>query len=150
MRLLSCALFTILSIASVAQSKGKPADFSITLERTGCLGTCPDYTITISGDGTVQYEGRFYVGVKGVHQNTIPLSAVQQLIQRLKNEDFYHWSEGTDLCVDYPETKITATLNGKKKQVIEGCSSPGRVLNLADHIDKLSGAKAWIGHTLSP
>src|SRR5712691_7505714 len=35
----------------------------ITLERTMCYGTCPAYTLRITGDGSVEYEGMRYVRV---------------------------------------------------------------------------------------
>lgn len=150
MRLLSCIVFTTLSITSIAQSGAKRTDFSITLERTGCVGSCPDYKVTVSGTGAVLYEGRWYVRTKGVHRRTIPVSVVQSLIQQLRDAEFFQWNEGETLCVDYPETKIMVSLSGRKKQVVEGCSSPGKILDLAAEIDQISGAKTWVGHTSSP
>jgi hypothetical protein len=81
--------------------------------------------------------------VVGVRKYTIPQSGVQKLVQKLRDEDFLHWTEKTDLCVDYPEVKITATLNGQHKQVLEGCKAPGKVLELADEIDRISGSHRW-------
>ncbi len=49
------------------------------------------------------------------------------------------------VCVDFPEARITATLNGQHKHVLEGCNSPGQVLTLADEIDRISGTRAWVG-----
>jgi len=43
----------------------------ITLERTRCLGTCPVYKLTISGDGTVVYEGKDFVKVKGMKKSRV-------------------------------------------------------------------------------
>lgn len=31
---------------------------TIQLERTGCYGTCPAYSVTIHGDGRVEYNGK--------------------------------------------------------------------------------------------
>lgn len=117
--------------------------FSITLERTACLGSCPDYKVTIRGNGTVCYEGRAYVAVKGIRTTAIPASVVQKLQQKLRGEKFLHWPEQNQVCVDFAETKITATLDGQKKEVIEGCNQPGKVLQLAREIDQISGAERW-------
>jgi hypothetical protein len=125
---------------------GGPEDnFSITLERIGCLGSCPDYKITIQGNGTVQYEGHAYVSVEGIRNTTIPVLAVQKLQQNLRDEDFLHWPEQEEVCVDFPEINITATLDGQSKHVLEGCNQPGRVLRLASEIDRTSGSERWIG-----
>lgn len=107
----------------VPDNAGARSDFSITLERVGCLGSCPDYTVTILGNGSVQYEGRFYVTVEAVRQRTIPLTDVHKLIRKLGDEDFFHWEEKDQVCLDFPEVHITATLNGQRKQVLEGCNS---------------------------
>jgi hypothetical protein len=48
--------------------------------------------------------------------------------------------------VDGPEVKITATLNGKHKQVLEVCNEPGKVLELAEELDRISGSKRWGGN----
>lgn len=46
--------------------RGEYEDVTITLERTVCFGVCPDYVVTVHGDGTVEYEGRNFVAVKGM------------------------------------------------------------------------------------
>jgi hypothetical protein len=94
----------------------------------------------------VHYEGKAYVHVEGSRRETIPVSDVNKLIHKLRDEDFFHWEEKTDLCVDYPEVRITASLNGQHKQVLEGCSAPGKVLALAEEIDTISGTKSWVGN----
>lgn len=146
MRSLVSAVFLLLALQSVAQTTSTTNDFSITLERVGCLGNCPAYTVTLFGDGSVHYEGKAYVRVEGIRKKTIRLSEVNQLISELFDEDFLHWNEKTVLCVDYPEVRITASLNGQRKQVLEGCSAPGKVLTLADKIDAISSTKSWVGN----
>lgn len=138
--------FSFFSLQLSAQSNAPAADFSLTLERTGCEGFCPWYSVTILGDGSVHYEGKGYVHVEGNRRKAIQVSDVNKLIHKLQNEDFFHWEEKTDVCVDYPEVRITASLNGQHKQVLEGCSAPGKVLALAEEIDRISGTKTWVGN----
>lgn len=111
-----------------------------------CEGLCPWYSVTIFSDGSVLDEGKAYVRAEGIRKNTIPVSDVNKLINKLQDEDFFHWNLKTDLCVDYPEVRVTASLNGKHKQVLEACSAPGKVLALAEEIDTVSGAKSWVGN----
>jgi hypothetical protein len=120
-------------------------EFSITLERTGCLGTCPDYGITIQRDGSVQYDGRFYVTTHGIHNTRISESAVKGLIRRLNRLEFFQWEMTDKLCLDFPEVKITATLNGKTNAVLGGCNSPRKIRDLAKEIDRISGDQRWVG-----
>src|SRR5208282_153259 len=146
MRLTSFLSLLFLGLQLSAQSNASAPEFSITLERTGCLGFCPWYSVTILNDGSVRYEGTAYVHVEGIRKKTISLSGVNKLIHKLQDEDFFHWAEKTGICVDNPEVRITASLHGQRKQVLEGCSAPGKVLALAEEIDTISGTKSWVGN----
>ena len=57
-----------------------PVEISMT--RTPCFGFCPDYTVTISGDGGVLYEGRRFVNVVGERRAQISPAQVQALLAR--------------------------------------------------------------------
>jgi hypothetical protein len=137
------ALILVLGTSPSAHAESPAEKFSITLQRIGCLGFCPDYKVTIFGNGSVRYEGRMYVREKGVRENTIPVSTVQRLIRKLRDEDVFNWKEETVVCVDYPEVHIRIMLDGKSKHVLEGCKTPGKVLKLADEIDRISGTSIW-------
>jgi hypothetical protein len=145
MRLAFVTVLTLLALRSVGQTSVPADDFSITLERIGCLGNCPDYKIQVLGNGSVRYEGRHYVRIQGVRTATIPKSSVQKLFRRVREEHFFEWEEKKQVCVDYPEVNITATLNGQRKHVVEGCNSQGEILRLAAEIDRISGATRWVG-----
>ncbi|WP_228369368.1 DUF6438 domain-containing protein [Candidatus Nitrososphaera gargensis] len=56
----------------------------ITLERTVCYGTCPDYSLTIYGNGAVVYEGHRWVAVTGRQTSSIPQQEVKELV------DYFH------------------------------------------------------------
>lgn len=146
MRVTLCFLLLFSSLHVSAESKAPASDFSITLERSGCLGMCPWYSVRILGDGSVRYDGTAYVHVKGTHKKTIPVSDVNKLTRKLQDDDFLRWEEKTDLCVDYPEVRITANLHGQRKQVLEGCSAPGKILALAELIDTIAGTTNWVGN----
>ncbi|MGA3052803.1 MAG: DUF6438 domain-containing protein [Candidatus Korobacteraceae bacterium] len=135
----------LVALLSAAQTGPVADDFSVTLERVGCLGSCPDYKVTILANGSVEYEGRAYVRIEGTRRSTIPASTVQTLVKKLRDEDFSHWEEKKQVCLDFPEVHITVMMNGRRKHVLEGCNSPGKVLALADEIDKISGTKHWVG-----
>jgi hypothetical protein len=106
---------------SAAQGSSIPNDFSITLERIGCLGSCPDHKVTILADGSVEYDGRAYVRIEGKREKTIPVAAVAKLVKELQDDDFVDWEENNEVCIDFPEVRITVTLNKQRKQVLEGC-----------------------------
>jgi hypothetical protein len=134
-----------MSVHSVAQTGPVPKDFSVTLERTGCVGSCPGYKVTILADGSVHYEGLYYVQAEGVRRKTIPAAKIEKVAQLLRDDHFFDWEEKKSVCLDFPEVHITVLMNGKEKHVLEGCNQAGDVLALARTIDKVAGTKRWVG-----
>jgi len=127
-----------------AQDDANLADFSITLKRTACLGACPDYEVTIHGNGRVRYQGNWYVRVKGVRERVIPIPNVQKLARRLEAVQFFAWHETDLVCLDFPEVRINASLGPRRNHVLEGCNTPGKVLALAAEIDRTAGTNRWV------
>lgn len=138
------AVLILLDSPIHADKRKDLTDFSVSVKRVGCLGNCPEYEITILGDGQVRYEGQAYVRVMGVRERRISIAEVRRLADRLDEERFFDWKVNGKVCVDFPEVHISATLGGKRKHVLEGCSVPGKILDLANEIDRISGAKQWV------
>ena len=91
------------------------------------------------------YEGKYYVQIEGTQHSQIAPSSVQKLLKKFRDADFLHWEQKTYTCLDLPEVTIALTLDGKQKQITEGCDEPGKLLKLAAEIDKVSGSKQWVG-----
>ena len=53
---------------------------TITLERQPCFGFCPVYTLTIHGDGQVEYDGLNHVEVTGPQTAAIDPAAVSSAV----------------------------------------------------------------------
>jgi hypothetical protein len=141
---MALGLASMLGAPLCAQDTVTLDDFSITLTRVGCLGSCPDYEVTILGNGRVRYQGHAYVLAEGVRERTIPIANVQKLVKRLRDEHFFQWDEKHIVYLDFPEVHIAANLGARHKHVLEGCNSPGKVLALAKEIDRVSGTNRWV------
>lgn len=72
---------------------------TIQLERTACYGTCPTYSITIHGDGRVEYNGKNRVKEVGPREARIEQDQTRALIAVFTRTKFW------DLAEDYSETK---------------------------------------------
>jgi hypothetical protein len=86
-----------------------PVDLStvfICLERTECLGWCPNYRIMISGDGRVRYLGRSYVREMGDREGLISEASVRELLGKCEQARFF------DLAYSYEEnvTDLSSTI----------------------------------------
>ncbi|MFM6954986.1 MAG: DUF6438 domain-containing protein [Ignavibacteria bacterium] len=75
----------IMSCSSVSvPMKDAPEAYSIILERTACRGNCPVYSMTVFGDGTIEYEGYLNVPVKGKRIGTIPKDSILSLLNAIE------------------------------------------------------------------
>ena len=134
----------------------------IALRRSACFGTCPDYGIELRGDGEVSYRGSREVLIEGEHHWQVSPAAVAQLVQRLRQADYfkldgYYVFHATDL-----PTYITRLSIGRQQKFVldyggqeaksfglpagsvEDPHMPGVVTELEDAIDQVSGATSWV------
>lgn len=121
----------------------------ITLERTPCFGFCPDYSVTISGDGDVLYEGRRFVAVTGEQHGQISAADVQRLLARFDAIGFDNLeNEYRAHVTDLPTTTITLIRNGRSKSVLDygGTSAgmPESVRELQAEIDRVANTGRWV------
>ena len=131
-----------LSAAAVGQTT-LSENTIISLQRTGCLGSCPVYKVTINGSGVVVYEGNFFVHTKGIHTRKIKPSAVQALVQMFKEANFFEMSGG-GIAVDLPVQTISFTLSGRHKELKEGCFCPPELIRLEKAVDRTAGSRRWV------
>ena len=58
-------------------------------QRTACFGTCTVYTLAIKNDGSVVYEGKEFVKVKGRAEATISKEKIGELISEFWKIDYF-------------------------------------------------------------
>jgi hypothetical protein len=137
---------------------------SITLERSACFGSCPDYAVTIKGDGQVVFStpdsapsglsdlrNMFapYVLLPGRHEDRIDPTAVDALVQEFGKANFFYLRDRYEADVtDNPTYVITIDTGRFRKQVIdyvgESAGMPESVTRLEDEIDRVAGTARWI------
>lgn len=144
------ALFAAAALASCAPVDTTPSGpVSISLQRTVCFGFCPAYTVTISGDGQVTYNGERFVNVQGEQSAQIPAADVQRLLERFDAIGFDNLRDEYRAHVtDLPTTTITLTRNGRTKRVVDyggmGAGMPESVRQLQDEIDRTANTARWV------
>jgi ankyrin repeat protein len=120
----------------------------IVLERSGCLGACPSYKVTVSTNGIV-FDGDDSVTVSGKHNDTVNPDEVRDLAKRFVAADFYSLdSKYIANVTDNPGYKLSIEIDGQKKEVDDYVGSwegmPAVVTELEDAVDKLARTKRWI------
>jgi ankyrin repeat protein len=120
----------------------------ITLQRTGCLGACPDYRVEVHGNGTVLYNGGAHVTFTGKHSGMVSVDNVLELVKWFEQADYFSLrDEYTASVTDCPAFTTSIEFDGKRKQVLDyvglEMGMPVAVEQLEDKIDELSGSERW-------
>lgn len=121
------------------------SDVVITLERTGCYGTCPVYKLSISGDGEVIYEGTGFVNITGTQTSQISQDEIKELVDEFYNVNYFTLKDKYDAPIkDVPTTITSITIEGKTKKVVNYYGAPKKLDELENKIDEITNSKQWI------
>lgn len=140
-----------LNSLSDADLKGITVQF----ERTGCYGSCPAYTLTIHGDGRIEYVGNKYVKVKGTQQGRVEEVRIKELISEFAKAKFLSLPEddwekkcACRQCTDLPSAITELKVAGITHRVNHyyGCTcAPKSLFQLESSIDKAVQVDQWTG-----
>jgi hypothetical protein len=93
-------------------------DLEISLRKTSCLGNCPSYSVRITGNGSVTYEGL------NKESADISQDKVQRLLDKFYEEDFFKMKESKHEMTDDSDTVISLEASGYSKSLLyDGASA---------------------------
>lgn len=129
---------------------------AITLERRPCYGGCAFYRVTITGEGSVTFEGIRNVDSLGVRAARVNADSAAKLFQFADSIAFHDFAERyvhgetgcTPYIADLPGAIVTLVSSGRTKRVESdpGCPSvPRRLAELHALIDRTAGVERWAG-----
>jgi hypothetical protein len=136
-----------------------PQDLMITLGRSVCYGTCPEYKLTIAADGAVVFEGGRFVKWEGkTIKSAISHNQLGQLMAEFDKVNFFSleddYTGNSRLCDEYiadgPSASISIRINGKSKTIRrnDGClgaKAPNKELTeLENKIDGIVNTAQWL------
>jgi Domain of unknown function (DUF6438) len=131
--------------AALLQAPASPAPVVITIERTACYGACPVYSLEITGDGTVTFQGRQFVRVIGRATATIPPEAVRQLVAEFERIHYFDLQNiYTAHITDLPTTTTSIRIGERFKKVVDHYGGPDELEKLEDRIDEVAGSDRWV------
>lgn len=141
-----------------APDSGRRATKVITLERTVCFGTCPNYKLTIFSDGRVEYEGIRFVKKMGKATGRISRAKLHELVTEFTNIYYFNlpdsFQPGEKTCpqeaTDMPSATTSLTWQGRSKTIVHyhGCRGVGTLdllTKLENKIDEVVNVKQWTG-----
>ncbi|PJG45483.1 hypothetical protein CAF53_22350 [Sphingobium sp. LB126] len=150
-------------------SRSELEDMKITLQRSACLGICPDYKVTIHGDGRIVFTTetsptdrvaglhRKFAPVRGVflpgtHEDRVDPRAVAVLFDRFQAANFFGLRNQYRASVtDHPTYTLTLDM-GKRHKTVEDyvgreVGMPAAVTDLEKAVDELAGTARWVRGT---
>jgi ankyrin repeat protein len=121
---------------------------AITLQRTGCFGSCPSYSVTVSTDG-IAFEGGGFVVAAGKHTDSVNADEVRNLAKRFVAADFYSMDSSYHASVtDNPTYILTIVIDGHTKRVVDYVGSwegmPVVISELEDEVDTFGRTQRWV------
>src|SRR5437870_4342049 len=99
---------SILALTSLPDADVKT--LTVQLERTACYGNCPAYSVTIHGDGRVEYNGKTHVKEKGLREGRVEADQIKSLLNEFATAKFFTLSEdySGENCTRYCTDILTA------------------------------------------
>lgn len=125
------------------------SDVIITLERSGCLGTCPSYKVTISTSDGIVFNGGGFVVASGRHVDKADPNSVRKLAKEFVTDDFYSMDPTyRALVTDCPTYTISVSIDGHKKEIEDYMGSrvgmPEVISDLENEVDSSAHTDRWI------
>jgi len=148
-------VFGLLSLPGKGYSLANTKDLqSLTIEmrRLYCGAGCPVYTITIHGDGTVEYVGQQFVRDRGPEHLVLSQDQIHDLLKEFDRADFFRLEERAFAWGYHtPRFGVRITVDGKSKEVksdrydVGAESGPqARFAEAAAAIDRFVGTDRWV------
>ena len=145
---------------------GALADMSITLQRSACYGSCPDYRVTVHGDGLVEFDtgddhftgtaaevhlkyNGHNVLLPGRHSAHVDPAVATRLIDRFRAAHFFGLRNAyVYSATDNPTQRLTVRVGNVSKTVTDYIGThagmPQEVSDLEDAVDEAAGSARWI------
>lgn len=129
-----------------------PESLSIEMSRTHCQLGCPIYTISVHGDGNVEYVGKEYVRDRGPRAETLGKEQLQALLQKFDDAGFFSLEDRAFAWGFHtPRVRVSISVDDRKKEVtgdtyyVGAKSGPQDLfVQAAAELDKVTNSERWV------
>ena len=123
-----------------------PDDFSFSLERTGCHGQCPIFSMTVMGNGDVFYQGEAFVPNVGKYTKNIGPETVKAIIEEVEKVNYWRLNEmyNDPQIMDLPSCITSCTMNEKSHKVVNRFNAPDKLIQFEKKIEELVGQDGYV------
>jgi len=152
---------------SIAFPDGDPSHSTITLERGACFGSCPDYRVTVRGDGFVEFDtgddhfkgtaaqvhleyNGHNVLLPGYHTAQVDPATVARLFERFRSAHFFGLKKEYVYGATDNSTQVLTVRVGKSSKTVTDyigteAGMPQEVRDLEEAVDEVAGTARWVG-----
>lgn len=121
----------------------------ISMDRSGCYGSCPAYSVEIHGDGRVELKAQGFTLVEGKYAYAIPVAEVEALIRQFREADFWSLDPSYEAQItDQATTRLTFKAGAVSKTVTDYVGTmvgmPEAVRRLQDAVDRAADTAALV------
>ncbi len=145
------------ALCAQTPSPGIPPDTLVVLQRGACEQRCAVYRLAIFADGTVIYEGRYFVRTPGLKRSLVAPATLAALMRDLVAGGFFELAgdygyASRSSCESFspgePSAILSVSTGGRSKTVLHnhGCAGKvsARLTELEDKVDRAVGVARWI------
>jgi hypothetical protein len=148
--LMAVAILCLLWLPKTGAGLAKPKNLdslTIQMSRGPCRGGCPIYTITIQGNGALEYLGEGHVRVLGTQTNTVSREQIIQALDVLDGAKFLALEDRAFAwCFDTNSVAVSVSVDGRTKRVVsDGLCSGARFGMQAKFVKSASEIDAIVG-----
>ncbi|MCK5636065.1 MAG: hypothetical protein KAH91_01490 [Thermoplasmatales archaeon] len=126
---------------------------TIKLKKDG-IGDCPNYTLTIYGDGKVIYNGTKNVKVQDIVKSSIDKEDLISLLSEFKESGFFSFNDEYPVedSIKKPFTVISISIPKENREIakksvkyhFEDKNVPKEIISLENKIEAVVGASKWV------
>lgn len=123
----------------------QPAESYVTVQTTGCFGTCPIYEFTIKGNGESTYNGNRFVDVEGEKTKTFSAEKTNAIFGAFEGADYWSFKdEYTGNVTDLPSTFLTYSHGGQTKKIRLYVDVPEKLVGLSKLAKSFANSESWV------
>ncbi|MEO8087315.1 MAG: DUF6438 domain-containing protein [Bacteroidota bacterium] len=137
--------------ATGLSSNPREFDGMISISHGECFGMCPSYSISVSKEGTVVYNGERNVGILGTVTYSINPDVALELALHMERGGFFGFLDQYPLVPDAQRNETSLLLNGRIKVVVDyGVGIPLELKMMRAEVEKVLNVQRFIEGTVDP
>ena len=124
--------------AKSLESTANKATLFLSMERTPCLGKCPNYKITIMNNGKVTYEGFDFTEKIGFYKKQLSAKQLSKIKKQIESIGLFEMeNKYNGKVTDIPAVSLFVIYKGNKKKIFDRYGGPKDLRDFEKLIDTI-------------